>query len=35
MTSELTATLVINITSSYCDHCHQPVLPKSTHHVDV
>lgn len=32
---ELTATLVINITSSYCGHCGQPVLPKSTHHTDI
>lgn len=33
--TELTATLVINITDSYCDHCRQPVLPKSTHHTDI
>lgn len=32
---ELTATLVINITDSYCGHCRKPVLPKSTHHRDV
>jgi hypothetical protein len=32
---ELTATLVINITDSYCDHCRQPVLPKSIRHDDV
>ena len=32
---ELTATLVINITNSYCGHCGKPVLPKSTHHVDI
>lgn len=33
--SELTATLVINITDSYCGHCRKPVLPKSERHEDV
>ncbi|MFD9276898.1 hypothetical protein ACFWD7_06345 [Streptomyces mirabilis] len=33
--TELTATLVINITDSYCGHCRKPVLPKSTRHDDI
>lgn len=32
---ELTATLVINRSDSYCDGCRQPVLPQDTHHVDI
>ncbi|WP_282690193.1 MULTISPECIES: hypothetical protein [unclassified Streptomyces] len=32
---ELTATLVINRTDSYCDGCRKPTLPKRTHHTDI
>ncbi|MFW3477260.1 hypothetical protein [Streptomyces microflavus] len=34
-TPEPTATLVINVTSSYCGNCRQPVMPQATHHTDV
>lgn len=33
--SELTATLVISVTSSYCGNCRQPTMPKVSHHTDV
>jgi hypothetical protein len=33
--SQLTATLVINITSSCCGNCRKPVMPKSTRHDDI
>lgn len=33
--TELTATLVIDITSSSCGHCHQPTMPRETHHTDI
>jgi hypothetical protein len=33
--SQLTATLVINITSSYCGNCRKPVMPKSIRHDDI
>ncbi|MER8233512.1 hypothetical protein [Streptomyces sp. NPDC094049] len=32
---ELTATLVINRTNSYCDGCRKPTLPRNTHHTDI
>ncbi|RSS32564.1 hypothetical protein, partial [Streptomyces sp. WAC08241] len=32
---ELTATLVINRTDSYCDGCRKPTLPSKTHHTDI
>lgn len=32
---DLTATLVISVTSSYCGHCRQPTMPKATHHTDI
>lgn len=32
---ELTATLLINITSSRCGNCGQNTLPEATHHTDV
>ncbi len=31
----MTATLVINLTSSRCGHCRRPVLPSATHHRDI
>ncbi|WP_097922075.1 hypothetical protein [Streptomyces sp. wa1063] len=33
--AELTATLVINRTDSYCDGCRKPTLPRNTHHTDI
>lgn len=33
--TELTATLIINITSSHCGNCGKPTLPKQTHHTDI
>ncbi|MFF2864543.1 hypothetical protein ACFVSX_32265 [Streptomyces rubiginosohelvolus] len=33
--AELTATLVINRTDSYCDGCRKPTLPQRTHHTDI
>lgn len=33
--AELTATLVINRTDSYCDGCREPTLPRNTHHTDI
>lgn len=33
--AELTATLVVSVTSSYCGNCRQPTLPRNTHHTDV
>jgi hypothetical protein len=33
--SELTATLLIGITSSKCGNCRQPTMPRATHHTDV
>jgi hypothetical protein len=35
MTEELTTTLVISVTSSYCGNCRQPTLPRRTHHTDI
>ncbi|MFJ6440239.1 hypothetical protein [Streptomyces sp. NPDC091649] len=33
--TELTATLVINRSDSYCDRCGKPTLPQRTHHTDI
>ncbi|MFD5900980.1 hypothetical protein ACFWHG_05710 [Streptomyces microflavus] len=33
--AELTATLVINRSDSYCDGCQKPTLPQRTHHTDI
>ncbi|MFJ6363486.1 hypothetical protein ACIQIE_20180 [Streptomyces globisporus] len=33
--TELTATLVINRSDSYCDGCQKPTLPQRTHHTDI
>ncbi|MEU0991094.1 hypothetical protein [Streptomyces sp. NPDC005953] len=33
--AELTATLVINRSDSYCDGCRKPTLPQRTHHTDI
>lgn len=33
--AELTATLVINRSDSYCDGCGKPTLPQRTHHTDI
>lgn len=33
--SELTATLIINITDSRCGHCGKNVLAQATYHDDV